>query len=238
VHSSLLNRRLAPVVGVLAASLVGALAVAPQASAATLYACVNRHTHTARVFSHVPSCRRHEMRVSWSTQGPAGKNGAPGKTGATGKQGVQGKQGEPGKNGAAAVVDGYDSTQSGTLTITAGSGSALGTELPAGHYLVTAKLTTSATAKEVGGAEVECKLLLATATGESRLDSSMWTAPLVSFNGTEYLAASSVSLDAAVNLSAAGTVSVQCETIHVSGKEAVVSVSNGQLVAVQTTNNT
>jgi len=237
MHSPFTNRRPAATAGALAVLSLTALAAAPQAGAATIFACVNRHTHTARLFTHLPVCRRHETRVAWNTQGPAGRNGATGKTGAQGKQGIQGPKGEKGTNGANAADNGYYSTQSGTLPITTGPGSILGTELPAGHYLVSAKVTTSANAKEAGGAEVECKLLLATGTGESRLDSSVWGAPLVTFNGTEYVAASSVPLEAAVNLSTTGTVSVQCETVHVSGKEAVVSISNGQLVAVQTTNN-
>ncbi len=234
MHSPLTNRRLAPIAGALAAVSLAALAAAPQAGAATIFACVNRHTGTARVFTHLPRCRRHETRIAWNTQGPAGRSGATGRTGVQGKQGGQGKQGEKGENGA---VDGYSASQAGSLPITTEPGSVVSKELPAGHYLVTTKVTVSASAKEAGGVQVECKLLLVTGTGESHLDSSTWIVPLVTFASPEYLASDSLSLDAAVNLATPGTVSVRCETIHANAKEEVVSTSNGQLVAVQTTQN-
>jgi hypothetical protein len=238
MHAPLTSRRLAPIVGALAAAAsIAALAAAPQAGAATIFACVNRHTGAARVFTHLPRCHRHETRIAWNTPGPAGRNGATGKPGAQGKQGGQGKPGENGKNGENGAVNGYSATQVGSLSITTGHEAVVSKELPAGHYLVTTKVTVSATAKEAGGVQVECKLLLATTTGESHLDSSTWIAPLVSFSGSEYLAAGSLSLAAAVNLTTPGTVSVQCETIQAIAKEEAVSTSNGQLVAVQTTKN-
>ncbi|HTD08768.1 MAG TPA: collagen-like protein [Solirubrobacteraceae bacterium] len=203
----------------------------------TIFACVNRHTGAARVFTHLPRCHRHETRIAWNTPGPAGRNGATGKTGAQGKQGATGKNGTNGTNGENGAVNGYAATQAESLPITTEPGSVVSRELPAGHYVVTTKLTVSASAKEVGGVQVECKLLLATATGESHLDSSTWIAPLVSFTGSEYLAADSLSLDAVVNLTTAGTVSVRCETIHAMAKEEAVNTSNGQLVVVQTTKN-
>jgi hypothetical protein len=72
MHSPFTSRRIAPIIGALVALSIAALAAAPQAGAATLFACINRHTGAARVFTHLPRCRRHEMRIAFNTQGPAG----------------------------------------------------------------------------------------------------------------------------------------------------------------------
>lgn len=74
------------------AILLGALASAPQAGAATLYACIKKNG-TAHIYAKKPKCKKHETKLSWNTEGPAGKNGtngANGKDGATGKEGPAG----------------------------------------------------------------------------------------------------------------------------------------------------
>lgn len=91
------------------AILLGALASAPQAGAATLYACVKKNG-TAHIYAKKPKCRKHETKLSWSTEGPAGKNGLNGLNGlngSNGKEGPQGKEGSPGTaRGYAVVSDG------------------------------------------------------------------------------------------------------------------------------------
>jgi hypothetical protein len=155
--------------------------------------------------------------------------------GASGKTGANGTAGKNGTNGA---VAGYSDVQTVELNITSPTAaSVLNKELPAGHYVVSAKVEVSASAKAAGGVEAECKLVLTTATGESVLDSSEWAAPLVSFTLPEYVGSAALSLDSAVNLTAPGSAIVSCETLHAGATEEVVTASKGQLVAVQTTSN-
>lgn len=221
-----------------AALSLGVLAVASSADAAIINACYKRSSGVVRILRPGQRCRRHELRISWNTQGPPGRNGAAGKNGASGKTGATGAAGKNGANGTNGAVAGYSAVQTVALNITPpAAGNVLNKELPAGHYVVSAKVEVSATAKEEGGAEVECKLVLATATGESVLDSSEWAAPLVSFAPSEYVGSAALSFDSAVNLTAPGSVSVFCETVHAGATEEVVTASKGQFVAVQTTNN-
>jgi hypothetical protein len=63
-----------------------------QASAATYYACVKKNA-TARIYTRKPHCRRGESRLTWNSQGPAGRNGRNGSNGANGKEGSQGVPG-------------------------------------------------------------------------------------------------------------------------------------------------
>ncbi|HWF31496.1 MAG TPA: hypothetical protein VG188_02950 [Solirubrobacteraceae bacterium] len=80
--------------------LLSGLAAAPQAGAATLYACVKKKGGTARFVSARTNCRRGETKLSWNTQGVPGRNGSNGKNGAAGKNGTNGKNGADGKAGA------------------------------------------------------------------------------------------------------------------------------------------
>ena len=80
--------------------LLSGLAAAPQAGAATLYACVKKKGGTARFVNVRTNCRRGETKLSWNTQGVPGRNGSNGKNGAAGKNGTNGKNGTDGKAGA------------------------------------------------------------------------------------------------------------------------------------------
>lgn len=86
-------------------------------SAGTLYACVHRVNHNARIVGGPAECREAEIPVSWSIvgpqgpkgdPGPAGPQGLPGPMGPQGPQGPQGVEGPPGPagSGALSVVDG------------------------------------------------------------------------------------------------------------------------------------
>jgi hypothetical protein len=232
-----LSRSGTATLAVIVALSLGALAVASSADAAIINACYKRSTGVVRILRGAQRCRRHEVRISWNTQGLPGKNGATGKTGAKGLNGKNGTNGTNGKEGPNGAVAGYSATQATAVNITGAPGQVLNKELPSGHYVVSAKVQLSATAKEAAGVETECKLVLATATGESVLDSSGWTAPLVSFAMPEYLGSATAALDSAVNLTAPGSVFVSCETLHAGAKEETVTASKGQLVAVQTASN-
>jgi hypothetical protein len=106
--------------------LLSGLAAAPQAGAATLYACVKKKGGTARFVSARTNCRRGETKLSWNTQGVPGRNGSNGKNGAAGKNGTNGKNGADGKAGAngangvsTGIVDFSDSPFELPLTRTA-----------------------------------------------------------------------------------------------------------------------
>jgi hypothetical protein len=216
--------------------LLGVLGTLSTTQAATIHACYKRGSGQLRILRAKQRCRKGESRVYWNTIGPPGRNGAPGKNGATGKTGATGAAGKNGTNGNNGAVAGYSVKQAGGLDITGAPASILSKELPAGHYLVSAKVEVSATAKEAGGVQVECELTLATATGESILDSSGWTTSLWSAS-SEFLAATALPLESVLNLTAPGTVAVECETVQGGAKEEKVTALGGQLVAVQTTNN-
>lgn len=89
--STATNRRTLIVLAAIAALLTAAFAAAPQAEASSLFACVKK-SGNARIFSKKPKCKKGETKLSWNSQGPAGKNGVNGINGV-------GKEGPPGKNG-------------------------------------------------------------------------------------------------------------------------------------------
>jgi Collagen triple helix repeat (20 copies) len=103
------NGRAIAVLAAAGALLLAALAAAPQANAATYYACMKKNG-TVRVFTKKPKCKKGESKLSFNAQGPAGKNGtngtngtngANGTNGTAGKEGSAGKEGLAGKEGAA-----------------------------------------------------------------------------------------------------------------------------------------
>jgi hypothetical protein len=71
----------------------------PQASASKIYACVKKNG-TARFVKKSTKCKKGEIKLSWSSEGPAGPAGK-GLPGAEGKTGSEGKTGPEGKPGAA-----------------------------------------------------------------------------------------------------------------------------------------
>jgi hypothetical protein len=81
-----------------AISLIAAFAMASQADAATLYACVKKEGGSMRLVGQRAKCTKSERKVSWSTTGPAGRNGADGKNGTNGAAGANGTNGTNGTN--------------------------------------------------------------------------------------------------------------------------------------------
>jgi Collagen triple helix repeat (20 copies) len=147
--------------------LLSGLAAAPQAGAATLYACVKKKGGTARFVNARTNCRRGETKLSWNTQGVPGRNGSNGKNGAAGKNGTNGKNGTDGKagtngkdgangaNGASTgIVDFSDSPFELPLTRTA---VATLPSVPPGSYVLLAK-TQIEDANVTEGVTVHCYL--------------------------------------------------------------------------------
>jgi len=93
------TRRAVTLLATVGTLLTAAFAAAPQADAATLYACVKKEGGSMRLVSEKTKCHRSsERKVSWSTTGPAGTNGANGKNGANGANGSNGANGANGSN--------------------------------------------------------------------------------------------------------------------------------------------
>ncbi|MGA8353130.1 MAG: hypothetical protein WB698_03070 [Solirubrobacteraceae bacterium] len=75
-----------------ASLLLIALGTAASASAATIYACQKKKGGTIRIVSAKTKCnKKTEKKISWNTEGPAGKNGSNGANGANGKEGAAGQ---------------------------------------------------------------------------------------------------------------------------------------------------
>ncbi|HSZ12930.1 MAG TPA: hypothetical protein VK790_02725 [Solirubrobacteraceae bacterium] len=225
------NRRLTPLAVAIAVPALSALSVASQASAATIYACVNKRTGVARVFTHKPRCRRNETRLLWNTPGPAGRNGANGKNGATGKTGQAGKNGTNGTNGTNGAVNGYSAGKPEFTEFTGKEAVIVTRSLPAGSYILTAKTVVSATASAVPiRAAAVCVLLDG---GLAPLDSAGWNTGLVEDSG-KLIGETTLSLAAAVTLKATTFVSLACSDLSPQEHELKIGAAFSQIVAVQT----
>jgi len=120
-----IKRRATLVLATAGALMIAALAMAAQSQASTIYACVKKGG-APRIVGKTTKCKKHEKKLSWGTQGPAGKNGTAGATGAKGETG-------PAATTLWAVVE-----FNGTL-VRGGTGAVSSTSIaisPA-HYIVT-----------------------------------------------------------------------------------------------------
>jgi hypothetical protein len=97
------------------ALLLAVLVAASQAGASTLYACVKKDG-TAHIYTKKPRCKKRESKLSWSSQGPAGRNGANGVNGASGVNGKEGLVGPIGPQGPGATTYTFDSAASASPT--------------------------------------------------------------------------------------------------------------------------
>jgi hypothetical protein len=90
------SRRVTAAILAAGALLLAAFAIAPTAGAATLYACVKKNG-TAHIYAKKPKCKKHESKLSWNTEGAAGRNGSNGLNGLNGV-GTNGTNGTNGKD--------------------------------------------------------------------------------------------------------------------------------------------
>jgi hypothetical protein len=167
-----------------------------------------------------------------------GNRGNTGKTGATGLQGTPGgagAAGAPGAPGANGAVAGYSASEIGpSIDITNSEKTIVSKTLPAGHYIVSAKVLTIALSEgNTGAVETECEL---NHEGEI-LDYSQATATLPVL-ATEYTGAATLALDVALNTTKSTTLSVVCETnANTTPLTHKVLAVEGRLQAVQTSTN-
>lgn len=238
MHSPALTvRRAGQLICALAALALGALVVASSAGASTLYACVNKRTGAARLFAYKPKCKRGQARLSWNTQGPAGRNGANGKNGATGKTGPGGKTGAQGLIGPSGAVGGYAASEPASVEFTGKKEAArvtvLTNTLTAGSYLVFAKTVVSSSATSPTRAAGVCELL----EGTAPIDTSGWDTELAMVLSGSYISEATLSLEAAVSLKATTALSIVCSDLSPDEAGLKVGAASSQLVAVRTTGN-
>jgi hypothetical protein len=168
-----------------------------------------------------------------SKRGNTGKTGANGPQGTPGAAGAAGAPGAPGANGA---VAGYSASEIGpSIDITNSEKTIVSKTLPAGHYIVSAKVLTIALSEgSTGAVETECEL---NHEGEI-LDYSQATATLPLLIASEYTGAATLALDVALNTTKSTTLSVVCETnANTTPLTHKVLAVEGRLQAVQTSTN-
>src|SRR2546423_12389086 len=93
--------------GALVGALLASLAIASNANAATYYGCINKKSGVLRIVSKSKKCKKSERRISFNSQGPAGRNGFNGTNGANGRNGANGVNGLNGATGAPGTALGY-----------------------------------------------------------------------------------------------------------------------------------
>lgn len=113
----------------------GAYALASPGSN-TITVCVKQNGGT---LYRATKCAKHDTKLRWNKQGPAGASGQQGAQGVQGIQGAQGIQGVQGVAGPTTTVAPSGSTQQGTIYIDGYSGSTeLGTSLSFPLHLASA----------------------------------------------------------------------------------------------------
>jgi hypothetical protein len=188
---------------------------------------------TARIVSKKARCRKGESRLSWNSQGPAGKNGTDG---AAGKEGPAGKNGSNGSNGANGAVAGYSITQSELVELPAGSGGqiVLGEELPAGKYMLSAKADIHVMSTAAGFVDVACELFAPEGEGEELLDLSELTSPLAELKAGEFAADGTDSMQTAVSFGKTTLVLMGCFEPYSGGVEAGIGFASLHAVQLNT----
>lgn len=134
-----------------AISLIAAFAMASQADASTLYACVKKEGGSMRLVSQRAKCTKSERKVSWSTTGPAGKDGAGGAAGKNGSNGANGSNGNNGANGSSLGLYAFKDGPVALAAVATEQTVATLANVPPGKYLFNAKA-------EVEGGNANLKL--------------------------------------------------------------------------------
>lgn len=206
-----------------AAGLLGSLAVAPSAQASTLWGCVKKDG-SAHIYTAKPKkCKKGEKRLSWNSEGPAGRNGTNGTNGA---------------NGLAGAVAGFSALQSSSMIVNGTMKAVPGLEktLPAGSFIVSASIEGVGYAESNPSATlIECAL--SDSSAPSKQDLGAWGSPFFLVSGTQYIAYGMIPMHLAVTSAVPHKVSVSCKEQLGVGSVREDEVIRGVLVAVQTSAN-
>jgi hypothetical protein len=210
------------------------LALGAQAAAASpIYACVNKHSGSARIVGAKTKCRRSEHKVTWSTTGPPGAAGAPGAPGAAGANGSNGV-------GVDFATENFGPT---LLTETEKGDTIVAKTIPAGSYLVSATTVVGAgKAKKVGVfAFVICELVDTAGTPglvepPAALGIGEWAQALAESGPGEIAGVGTIAMQAQLTTTQPTTLALLCAPIE-GIKEATFDVAGSDVSALQTTAN-
>jgi len=210
------------------------LALGAQAAAASpIYACVNKHSGSARIVGAKTKCGRSEHRVTWNTTGPRGAAGAPGGPGAAGANGSNGV-------GVDFASDNFGPTllgesEKGDIVVAK--------TIPAGNYLVSATTVVGAgKGKKVGVfAFVVCELVDTAGTpGFVELPTALglgeWAQALAELCPGEIAGVGTIAMQGQLTTTQATTLALLCDPIE-GAKEATFDVAASDVSALQTTAN-
>ena len=220
-------RRRALPLAIAGALLLTSLTLVSEAHASVLYACVKKDG-SARIYARRHRCRRGETRLSWNSEGPAGSRGANGRNGRNGANGSNGANGVNGSNGA---VAGYFASGISGQTLT-GTETTIGQKLlPAGHYLLSAKVEIASEAKSAGIVGHKCQL-----NDERVLDTNYSNLPLGPVGGSLFFSVVTLPLLGVLNTTAPSTLSVSCEN-YSNPSAGTVTAIRWSISALQTSSN-
>jgi hypothetical protein len=228
MHKSIPLDRATALAGLVAATL--ALG-AQSAEASSIYACVNKHSGSARIVSSKSKCRKAERRVAWNAAGPAGAPGAAGASGAAGA------------NGANGVGVDYSSFGFGpnALSVTETGDIVITKTIPAGTYFVSGKTIVGGTeAKSAVFVVVICELVDSSSTVSlvepaAAIDVGEWVQQL-SNSGTEWEGAATMEMQGQLTTTEPTTLALVCAPVE-GAKEATIDAFASQVSALQTTQN-
>jgi hypothetical protein len=112
---NVITRRKGACIGAVGA-LLATLAMAPNAQAATYYACVKKKGGSIRIVSKATKCKRSERKISFNSEGAPGRNGLNGRNGKNGAKGINGTNGANGTNGFTTTLP-KGATEEGTWAV-------------------------------------------------------------------------------------------------------------------------
>jgi len=232
-------RAVAAVLVAVVALTAGGVAYAASRGGATISACVK---HSDGVLYQAKRCGAKDKRLTWNRSGPAGPAGAvgavgkTGATGATGQTGQTGLTGPPGPPGSAGAVAGFSVAQAADsdVSLTSSAQTVLTLSLPAGSFLVDAKVVVSAAIVPPASPafiEADCTL-----TDGSANDSAFSIAPTEP-TGSIVRAVTTVPLEIAVTADGSSTTTLACSEPLGSTQNGGPAAIDGVINAVQTSSN-
>jgi hypothetical protein len=214
---------------VLASATAAAAGAATTTGAATIHACVKKHTGATRIVSAKAKCRHGEQKLSWSTVGPAGTHGVAGANGQPGANGANGP------SGVAAAFNAFvfeaPVIQLGTVN------KQLTKVLPPGSYAVSAKVELTAEAESsiyfgVGCTLVDTPGIEGSLVELKTLDIANWETRLSEVAAKEFKAVNTLPFVGVLTSNVTSTVTMLCNEF---GTPAGLTVhpNVAQLVALQ-----
>jgi hypothetical protein len=194
-------------------------AVATQAAAATIHACVKSESGATRIVSAKAKCHKSEHKLSWNTSGPKGPAGANGASGASGAEG------KAGANGSGTV---FEAVEAETVHLPAHTKTTiLSKVLPPGKYALAAKTTLVASSTTKTFTFVVCELEDQPGTEgigiTTTVDATAWASPLGEKGTNEWQADSPLGLEGSLTSSVTTTLSMSCLNVEPQPAEAEVS---------------